>query len=323
VFAQVPTIDAVQARLRSEALSDIAWGAFLASQYRLRDAVPLLVSRLQALPTKLDGEELLTAAALLDSLIQLRAQVPAEAVMPSCDVFPVQCVILLRSASAGRDDVLLSLFGTAGGERWFAIANALLETKPPRFGAALLRGLRLPLDIHVSRDGRGIAGDVAAALSGSDGGPWYRPDTFPPHAEYHFSRFPRSGAAVLSAGPTVSYYTRDVIVDRSVPQYSSSMGGPTDWDRVDYLAALSAGTILSSELRDVSRMLVRWRDAKDLLNRAAEGRAALIGLYERWLRTLVAKNLLTEQERQTLAPVVRVRMYDFRDNRVQPLPRVE
>jgi hypothetical protein len=101
------------------------------------------------------------------------------------------------------------------------------------------------------------------------------------------------------------------------------MGGPTDWDRVDYLAALSAGTIFASEHRDMSRLLVRWRDANDLLNRAAEGRATLINLYDRWRRTLVAKKLLTEQESQALTPVVRVRVFDERNDRVQPLPRVE
>ena len=323
--SQTPDPEAVRARLRSEIPSDIAWGAFLAAQYQLNDAVPLIVSRLQPSAWTFDAERLLTAAALLDSLIQLRARVPAESIISSCDVFAVQCVILLRTASDGRDEALISLLEKSHAEKWVAVANALLETKSPLLAARLLRGLQLTLDLHVSEDGRPMPVRFKGGILNGDGAPWYRPDTFPPHAEYHFSHSPVTGAVVLARGPRVSYYTRDIIVNSSVEKYFSSVGDPSDSDsdRVEYLAALADFPTFASDLRRVSRRVVQWRDANDLASRAAEGRAELVNLYDRLVRTLVERKLLTEQESDVLPPVIRVRVVDVRDNRTEPLPRIE
>lgn len=320
---QTPDLSTVSARLRSDTPSEIAWGAFLAAQYQLKDAVPLIVSRLEPSTFALDVDRLLTAAALLDSLVQLGARLPAASITPSCEVFKVQCVILLRSATDGRDEALLSLLETSYAEQWSALANALLETKSPQLAPFLLRRLQLQLDIFVSESGTRSAVSASGGLLHGDGAPWYRPDTFPPHAEYRFAILPRDGAIVLAVGPRVSYYTRDVIVDRSVQRYFSSLRGGTDQDFVDYLAALADLPTFAPHLRDVSFMTVEWRDAKDLLSMAAEGRAAVTRAYDWLVRTLVEKKRLTEEEKDALPPAIRVRVVDLRDNKTEPLPRIE
>ena len=318
-----PDMATVTARLRSDTPSEIAWGAFLAAQYQLKDAVPLIVSRLQPSTWTLDVERLLTAAALLDSLVQLRARLPAASITPSCEIFRVQCVILLRSATDGRDEALVALLEKSYAEQWLAVVNALLETKSPQLAPALLRRLQLQLELYVSESGTPPPVGAIGGLLHGDGAPWHRPDTFPPHAEYRFEIGPRAGAIVLAVGPSVSYYTRDVIVDSFVPKYFSSFRGGTDQDRIDYLVALADLSNSTSQLRAASQMIVQWQDEKELLSKAAEGRASLIRSYDWLLRTLVEKKRLTEEEKDALPPVIRVRVVDSRDDRTQPLPRIE
>jgi len=128
---------------------------------------------------------------------------------------------------------------------------------------------------------------------------------------------------VLSSQRNTSYYTREVIVAGAVSRYFSSFRGGSQQDRIDYLAALADLPTFTSQLRDVSQIIVEWRGNEDLVSKAAEERASLVRSYDWLLRTLVEKKRLTEEEKDALPPVIRVRVVDLRDDRTQPLPRIE
>jgi hypothetical protein len=83
---RVPVLGDVEKRLQSGVARDIAWGAFLAAQYRLVGAVSLIATALQTpVPEQIEKHSMISA--LLDALIQLDAHLPARELVPMCGWF--------------------------------------------------------------------------------------------------------------------------------------------------------------------------------------------------------------------------------------------
>ena len=82
--SRVTVTDQVEQQLRSDDPKEIAWGAYLAAQNRLRSAIPALQGRLAFLSPRDSvprvSQSLPAALAVLDALVQLNAQLPAESV---------------------------------------------------------------------------------------------------------------------------------------------------------------------------------------------------------------------------------------------------
>jgi hypothetical protein len=125
-----------------------------------------------------------TELAILDALIQLEADVSAEALRPLFDRWPVQVLILLAHASEWRDDMLLSILESTSGERWAAAANLLLVTRSPGLARYLLKDLRLKLMVSVRDSSSGELGAGFGGGSGCSGNLAYTAHGFPPLAEY-------------------------------------------------------------------------------------------------------------------------------------------
>src|SRR5215510_5120761 len=132
---RAPTPDEVRARLHSGTPAEVAWAAFDAGTHQIVEAVPDLVAVLDSPPAGSSLERDFLAAAVLDSLIQLkpppgipspRATAPAEILERYYDRWPIQTLVLLGRNGASADATLLNLLPSARTETWFAIANFLV-----------------------------------------------------------------------------------------------------------------------------------------------------------------------------------------------------
>jgi hypothetical protein len=316
----VPTLATVQAMLRSGSASEVAWGAFLAAQFQLKEAIPAIAGRLQAPPeADRNGREHLVAG-MLDSLIQLRARLPAAVLLPYYDEWPIHTLVLLGSASEGRDAALIGVLRTATGYRWYGAANLLLATRPPGFAAVLLRGLTLTLAVTVSESGNdgGVPGGIGAGQGHGDGG-GQLPTGFPPYASYSFGR--ANGSILLAFGPTPVFYTRVVHNAFQFPLSGSDIGGPYDRDRLEYLNDLQRLDRVT--LYPIEGAAIRWTDERRFRSDLGDAKARLAERYGRLLAGLMKSRLLTEAEAQSLPARIVVQLFDQRATKSPPLPSVD
>jgi hypothetical protein len=316
----VPTQATVQAMLRSDTASEVAWGAFLAAQFQIKEAIPAIVDRLRALPEADRNGRAHVTAGLLDSLIQLGARVPAVALLAHYDQWPIHTLVLLGSAIDGRDAALVGVLRTADGERWYGAANLLLATNPPGFAAALLRGLTLRLAVTVSDSGNegGVPGGVAGG-GGVGDGIGQMPAGFPPYAHYSFGR--ATGAILLAWGPTPVFYTRVVHNAFQFPLSASGIGGPNDRDRLQYLDELQGTERVT--LYATEGASVRWTDERTFRSEVEDAKARLTGRYGRLIATLVKTGRLTDGEAQALPARIVVQVIDRRARASTSLPSVD
>src|SRR5262245_55543747 len=76
-------VEQVKRQLVSSDPREVAWGAYIASQNQLREAVPLLERALTGVTSSEPAE-----LAVLDALIQLNATVSADSLRPLFNQFP-------------------------------------------------------------------------------------------------------------------------------------------------------------------------------------------------------------------------------------------
>jgi hypothetical protein len=314
------TFESVEARLRSDDSADVAWGAFLAAEYQLSSLAPRIVERLNATSSEADPHRRhhLTAA-LLDSLIQLDARVRPDLLLPYYSDWPIQTLVLLGSAGEGRDSALIALLGGATGERWYAIANLLLETKPPGFAARILRDLAFTLSVTVSESPNGEIHAGINAGAGHGHGVGQLLVGFPPYAHYAFGG--GRGARVLALGPTPVYYTRHVRNTFQFPVWSNGRSGPSEMDRVRYLREILWPE--QTPLYASKDAHIRWTNVDDFRREVVAAKQRVVEHYERFVAALLRQQRLTEGEARSLPASITVNVIDNRQNRSVPLPSFE
>ena len=328
---RAPTPDDLRGRLHSDVPAEIAWAAFDAGTYQISEVVPDLNVVLASPPAASPLEHDFLAAAVLDALIhvhraltfQIRdATVPSTILERYYDRWPVQTLILLERNGPSADDVLLRLLPRATDETWFTIANLLLPRAPLGLAADVLRGLKLELQITVTDRGRsGGIGNEKYGFSHGDG-IGEQPLGFPPHAIYGFVLAPYPGAVVLSRGPHISYYYRQVAPMRQFPISSSSNGGRTAEDQLAYLEEILRRTGSGSALRARTSVEVPWENASKLLARVAMERKKIGDVYKRTLGQLIRSGRMTADEARALPLTLNVTVNDSRSDRRQPLPEL-
>jgi hypothetical protein len=151
--------------LASPEPATVAWGARLAAEARVVEAVPALLAALGR-PAPASEDSLHLHAALLDALVVLdgdaKGDLAWEDLRPFAQGSLLPAVVVLLARRCERRPALgLQAFAelSPGSRAWRAVGNALARARAPGFAATLLFGLEACLDVRVwtGRPFRGFA----------------------------------------------------------------------------------------------------------------------------------------------------------------------
>lgn len=303
------------ARLRSDDLPTVAWGAASAAKHKLEPCLGELRARLTALVKETHVERHLAAGAILDALIQIDAVVPAVELEPLLEwrdaLVPV-LVLLARRPDDNRK--LLGQLFRADDARslvWVACGNLLATVKDPEFTVDLLRA---PVHLKVS------VGDgevVGSSVRGSPFMTWMHPA---PPAGYPPTMFYRlgSGARKIADGPLPVRVSR---TSNRTDCRSEPAKGYRSLRRTWLLQVLGAHS--PDALLDHEQWVeIRWSGRDAYLAGMQERRAEIERDYRELVAACVKAKVVTAAAVEGLAPVIEVQVDDRRGDRSVPVPEV-
>jgi hypothetical protein len=310
----------VAARLESASLVDRAWGAYLAQKNGLKQFTPNLIETLRALADDESPDAWLATSAVIDSLIQLEADVPADVVMSLKPRFTDHKVILLARNPLANKDALLELMRNNSNIVWRAAGNLLAGAKAPGLAALLLNRLHISVSIYVVDPGTGGAGGGIGSGCAGDGFIAV-PKEYPPIGFYGLSEQPFRGYVVLAPGPTTIYYYRVVVNSGAQTGWGHSCGN-LDYNQavIEYLAMLLGTVPDQVGLKSSESFSEEWRGAAALARRLRQIRSEVIARYHSVASRLVEAGLLTEVGAGELVPHIEVHVADLRVDKSVPLP---
>lgn len=313
-----PHEDVVAGWLRSEEARTQAWGAVWAlregDRSFLREMTDM-AARWEPLPReeargmdrdrplrRLTAEEMDrrdAMAAVLDGVIQMQGEMPAEVLGRLAEDFPAQAVVLLaRMPDRDRTGVLLRMFREGSPELRRSAASMLALAPPAGFAAELLRGTTVRVKVWVSLPGDLELGSGASSSCGAGWGE--RPaEGWPEVGQYRLEDAP--GTEGVAAGPVVIPGVRPIVATRSMGRHfevrSSACGfALTDPVRLDLLAEMSEQKPSEMALKAIAQEHLVMAN-KEVYRRQL---AALVAERERQFgevkRALAAKGLISEAE---------------------------
>ena len=306
--------------IESPSPPDRAWGAYLAHKNGLRQFTPNLVDALRALAGDAPDTGLVTSA-VLDSLIQLDAEVPSDVIMSLNPRFSYAKLILLAHNPLANKDALLDLMRNGYGKVWRAAGNLLTEVRAPGLAAFLLKDLHISVSVLVVDPGTG--GGSGGSGGGSVGDSILGiPKGYPPIGFYNLYDYPRRGYVVLAPGPTTIYYCRTVVDPGTQIGWGDSA---STYDRneaaVEYLAALLNTTPADLGLKSAPSFSEEWKGAAALTRRLKQIRTEITAKYQSVVSRLVDQGLLTDSEASEAAAHIEIHLSDLRTRQSIPLPK--
>lgn len=321
--AQAPPTPELVRQLASNDPRGVAWAAYRAGEARRQDVVPALIDALASPRLAAPGHEWGAARdVVLDALIRLDAQPPADVLLRHYDARSEQVLILLAEPRAGRNAVLLGILKDESGILWHAAAGLLLDDEAAGLAASLLGGLRLTLAVTVVD---AHADDVhEGGFTGGIGcGAMYPGSGFPPIATYSFWTTADRGAVVLTGGPRPVFYTRQVCkAGAGIPSggHRPLIDGPTAGDRLALLKELIDHWLPVEAVRTLE---VRWTDDRQYRREVGMARARLAKDFQTLVQLAVGAGHLTRSEARGLTPAIDVRARDARGRKHPVLPAIE
>lgn len=284
-----------------------AWGAWYAGRDQMRQLAPLVhaVIAQHAFGTSLPESAAVEVS--LDTLIQLKVPTPAPLLAAVYERRPAQSLIL--AAIADRDDqeiepFLLGVLARDKYDEWFAAANTLLGRRASGLAVSIIRALRIPVHVYITRDGRTTGGGSGTGMGvGMGCGAVGAARGLPPWADYRLATSAHPGYVVLSTGPTTVYYQRIVTAAGSTPARSVvERDGPAADDRLRYLAALAGLSADSLPLRGME-----FREITLATGAPANGALETVrrGLLDSWsviARALVHTSALSREDAASVLP---------------------
>ena len=269
--------DTISQQLDATDPRTVAWGAYNAAAYRRVDLIPRLQAILESPPAAASLDERAFIDAVMDSLIQLEARLPARLLVPYVNQRPIHSLLLLSKAT-DREGVLIELLPSQTGFQWFTAANMLVEDRSPGLVDHLVRTVTLRLTVHIVHDTSAGIGSGSGRGASIACGVGQGPAGYPPHAEYRFEADPRPGFIVLAPGPQPVYYSRLVTAGSQYPISGLGITGPTDEDRVSYLRAMAHDTGPRG-FRAHTMEAIAWSTEAAVSQRVEELRAQIQGRF--------------------------------------------
>ena len=213
---------AVRALLESPDSREQAWGAWLAGQSQMREAIPLLQQIIDKRVTGTDPySDGLPLYAALDALIQMEGKLPTAIIPAVYQKRPAQALVLLSHLGSDGDPFMLDLAAREHGIKWFAAANLLVAHRAPGTAFLLLRAVEIKASIYVSKDGLVSGGGGSGGGGSGDSGTGSAPG-YPPMAYYYLTDAAYSGSIVLTPGPKTVYYRRILTAPGEFPGWAGT-----------------------------------------------------------------------------------------------------
>jgi len=308
--------------LKSSSNAERAWGAYLAGRLGMRQHAPLLVGLLEDPALSGGGwEEGFVRRAVLDALIQLNAEVPAELLAPYEQSSRAEVIILLSRSPRANAAALLSLFvEEVPGAHWQAVGNLLAEARAVGFAARLLRHLKVKANVSVyDADGpHDIFGGGGGGCGGGCGGEPMKPEGFPPAFYYTLVEEAVRDAVVFAPGPRPVYYLRTLTSDPCGIHGCSLL--EREQLRVEYVAQLLDTTDDGLEFDERPWREVVCRDEAGCRGALAGVRDEIAASHAALLARLVAAGLLDASDAADLKPDITLEVADYRARKTFPLP---
>jgi len=312
----------VSGLLDSASGPDRAWGAYLAQKNGLKQFTPNLIDALKALADDESPDAWLATSAVIDSLLQLEADIPAGVIMSLNQRYTGEKVIMLARNPLANKDALLEVMRSNTGVAWRAAGNLLAAAKAPGLAALLLKDLRLSVTVLVvdPHSGGGVgSGNSVCGLSGL--AMIAVPQEYPPIGLYGLAESPSRGFVVLAPGPRTVYYSRTVVSPGTrAPGPSSAPLYGRNEAIIEYLVILLAIPPGELGLKTEETYSEEWKGAAALTERLIQIRAQVTAKYQSVAARLIDAGLLTEPEWAELGPRIEIHLTDFRSNKSAPLP---
>jgi hypothetical protein len=309
--------------LKSQSNRERMWGAYLAGRHGLKEQSPALIEIIADPALGGGWEETIVRQAALDSLIQLKAKVPADALKSLPPQFSDERVILMSRTPEENTPALLETFdGELAGDggpntRWLAVGNLLAETKAQGFAAALLRGLKFEVEIIILNPNTDMNYGYGAGCGGGCGsGGW--PEDFPPVGFYVLTAYASRDAVVVAPGKYPVYYLRR-------ERYKDDCGGGftshiRDFYRIEYLADLLDTNADALKLDSRPSYTIVCTNARECRTKLVDVRRGIEQAYAGAVGGLVEKSLLDASDAAALPPDITFRLHDERQKKTFPLP---
>ncbi len=300
--------------LGSESRADVDRGTWAAGEYRLAQLAPLLLEQLAASNALGRGESIDTRRLLLDALIRLDVDVPAELLTARLerDLLPQTTILLARERDAPLDALLALLdAGEPGdGHRW-AAAAVLVERRAPGVAAWLLERVHVRLGVAVRDPG---ACDEVWLGHGVGGGRWMSPHARAlPRVHYLLRVGDRAapGWRVLVGGALPVYYEREAGVrsGRSNTRVAPTRAG-------EFAERLLAALVerRPDELGLAARTIAHdWRGAQAYEREVRSVAESIENDWRALVATLRALELVASDASFAERPPIELEVHDFRE----------
>lgn len=279
-------VDAARALalLKSPRPVDKAWGAYWAAELHDRNLEKPLIEQLhwdESIGAAIAyGDTYASVQALLDALIQLRAEVAAQVLLPFANRWRAETLILLASPAGDVDEAALLAMPEENlrfGE-WMAVNNLLLRRRSTALPGRIVREIHITHVFDVSVSGLTTVAEGGSILGSGIPDVGF-PQGFPPIGFYQLEvgrTFP--GRVPLITGPVqmddVSYLRTEI------PAGGTARGPRQDFDRDHqwllrpYIADLLGLSQKETEALFCPVTRVRWQSPENFTLQAEQAMEA-------------------------------------------------
>jgi hypothetical protein len=314
-----------------------AWAAHDILVYRSTDLIPDLQSQLEhTTPVTLSDAARLsnfrTTLAILDTLIQLEATVPAATLARieklGYNAQTEELVLLSRLPWNEAESAIHSFYkpGLSSGSEQTRVAAQLLAQHPPRgFAAELLSTILVTGRIFVHNANSSSGWGSGSGSSCDCGGSAPMANDWPEIGRYSFQDPPRKEQSLLEnetlflSAPDPIYMLRTV----SRKYYATSCGGFSplnDAIRSHLVGTLLDGNPASPFPEQPVSLHIQFRSRESYRAQVQAFVDEHQQNFNQIATTLTTLNLLTEEERQAATLRINLSLHDFRTQPVEDLP---
>lgn len=310
------------ARLQSQDIAQVAWGAYAVAEFRLQECVPAVRKALADRPWRDHTADRCAVLVMLDALIQTDAVLPAEELALHLREGAPAIVLMAREPTQNRAALLgrftSGLGSCSASPEWVACGNLLATMRDPEFVQAVLRS---PSQVWLTVCDPGSEQEpYDGEMPGNACSRFEAPKGFPPIARYVLTVDGGHGAVVVAPGLRPVHALRSTF--RSGTLHCASFGGYPDYQE-------ARRAWLEQMLGETNRPLVRamdearcvvWHGEAAFRKELAEVRRSYEATWRGLVAACVAAKRLTFDPTTEPVPALRFVGVDLRKDQTVPLP---